>query len=194
MNQIANPFDQFKCWYDEAIKAEFYYPDAMSLTTISKFGYPENRIVLMKSFDENGFCFFTNYQGNKGKDLTETPRASCCFHWKSIAKQVRIVGDVEKMTSNESGRYFASRPKLSQIGAWASLQSEEIKGASDFQVRVAEYSIKYNFHDVPRPPHWGGFRIKPFKIEFWEEKPFRLHNRTEYSLTNNTWQIRSLYP
>lgn len=191
---VIDPYRIFSQWYAEAQKSELSYPDAASLATIGEDGFPDVRIVLMKEYDLDGFIFYTNYEGKKGRDLTSMPKAAMCFYWKSLNKQVRVIGCVEKITSGESDKYFASRPRLSQIGAWASHQSAVMKGQFELERCVAELTLKFNIKPIPRPEHWGGYRLIPTRIEFWEEGKYRLHRRREFLKTGTGWKMNYLFP
>lgn len=194
-NTEKNPFDLFTQWFGEAQTKEKTYPDAMALATVSDSGMPDVRIVLLKKFDSMGFVFFTNYQGKKATDLEFNPKASLCFYWKSLEKQIRISGQVEKVTEVESDDYFESRPHLSKVGAWASKQSEKMVGEHDLEKRLAEYTLKFHFGKVPRPPHWGGYRLTPTRFEFWEERPSRIHRRRQFLWTGDgKWICEKIYP
>ncbi|MEK6628323.1 MAG: pyridoxamine 5'-phosphate oxidase [Bdellovibrionota bacterium] len=189
-----DPLLVFTDWFAVANEKETIYPNAMTLATISKYGYPESRIVLLKTFNENGFVFFTNYDGQKAQELEEMPRASICFHWKTLEKQVRIMGNVEKVSHSESDAYFATRSRMSQIVAWASKQSQPMESEYELKLRVAKYALKFHLGTVPRPDNWGGYRLKPFKFEFWEERPSRLHRRVLYEFSNNSWNHKFIFP
>lgn len=194
MAVTENPFEIFKDWYSEAEKRENTYPDAMALATLGADGMPDVRIVLLKQFDERGFVFFTNYQGKKAHDLEVSPKATLCFYWKTLRRQIRISGTFAKTSAQESDDYFKTRPRLSQIGAWASKQSEAMKGEYELEKRVAEFTLKFNIGQVPRPPHWGGYRLTPSRFEFWEERPSRIHRRREFKWTENQWQMDWIFP
>lgn len=189
-----NPYLIFADWFTDANKFETIYPNAMSLSTVADDGMPDVRIVLLKAFDERGFVFFTNYEGKKGRDLRINPKATICFYWKSLGKQVRISGTVERVSELESDEYFATLPRMSQIGAWASIQSNPMKNSHELEVRVLEYALKFHIGKIPRPKHWGGFRLNPVRIEFWEEKPSRLHNRKQFLKTNDSWVSEHIFP
>lgn len=190
-----NPFLQFKLWFDQAIASELLEPNAMTLATTTPDGQPAARIVLLKDFDERGFVFFTNYNSQKGQELAENPQAALVFWWAELERQVRISGHVEKVSDNESDAYFQSRPWNSRLSAWASNQSEVIPNRDVLEKSLQELQIQYKDQDIPRPPHWGGLRVIPDEIEFWQGRPSRLHDRLRYSrITNNTWKIERLCP
>jgi pyridoxamine 5'-phosphate oxidase len=195
-NVDANPIRQFQAWYDEALASGVSEQDTISMTlaTATKDGNPDARIVLLKSFDDSGFVFYTNYQSRKGRELSESPRACLLFYWSSLWRQVRIEGTVEKVSDADSDAYFQSRPLGSKLGAWASNQSEVVAGREILEARFAE--LKKRFGDnVPRPPHWGGYRVKPNAIEFWQGQENRLHDRLRYSLqSDGAWVIERLGP
>jgi pyridoxamine 5'-phosphate oxidase len=190
----SNAIAQFSKWWDEAIKSDVDEVNAMALATASPDGKPSVRIVLLKGFDERGFTFFTNYESNKGITLANNPKASVVFFWKELQRQIRIDGITEKTSALESDTYFASRPEGSRIGAWASPQSKVITRSeieNKFSLSQKEFAEK----NIPRPPFWGGYRIKPQLIEFWQGRPNRLHDRIVYSLDkNNDWKIERLAP
>jgi pyridoxamine 5'-phosphate oxidase len=166
----------------------------MSLATVGPDGAPSVRIVLLKGVDERGFAFYTNLNSRKGRDLIATPRAALCFYWAAIDMQVRVEGTVEAVSDAEADAYFASRARESQIGAWASLQSEELPSMDELRKRVAEVEARYANKPVPRPPHWSGLRVKPSSIEFWRAGEFRLHERRRYERDGNRWTMRRLFP
>ena len=190
-----NPFELFDDWFKEAQLSELNDPDAMALASVDKSGLPSVRIVLLKQWSEHGFVFFTNYEGRKGQELISTKKAAACLHWKSLRRQVRIVGEVDKISASASDAYFATRPRGSQIGAWASNQSRPISTRSEISYKVAEYEKKFVDQIVPRPRHWGGFIIKPVEIEFWADGAFRLHDRFQLKKdANNKWNAIRLNP
>jgi pyridoxamine 5'-phosphate oxidase len=169
-------------------------PSAMALGTVGDDGNPSVRIVLLKAYDERGFVFYTNYEGRKGRDLLARSRAALCFYWATLDIQVRIEGSVAQVADDEADAYFASRHRMSQVGAWASRQSEPIESPGALEKRVSEYEKKFDGQKVPRPPHWSGFRVLPEKIEFWKGQPNRLHERHLYTRAANGWKIETLYP
>jgi pyridoxamine 5'-phosphate oxidase len=166
----------------------------MSLATVGMNGNPSLRIVLMKAVDEDGFVFYTNLEGRKGRELRTRPVAAICFHWAPLEVQVRAEGPVTQVSDEEADEYFATRPRTSQIGAWASIQSQPIERADDLANRVAEYESKFAGQTVPRPPFWSGFRLRPERIEFWKARPGRLHERHLYTLSGENWILETLYP
>jgi pyridoxamine 5'-phosphate oxidase len=192
---LADPFAQFGKWWKEALDAGVDEVNAMTLATASADGMPDARIVLLKGFDDKGFTFFTNYNSSKGQQLLENPRASLVFFWKELERQIRISGLVVPVSDQESDEYFNSRPEGSRIGAWASPQSEVIDDRAWLEQN--EQKIREGFLDgkISRPPHWGGYRIRPTRIEFWQGRPNRLHDRILYSLQRNgSWKIERLAP
>ncbi len=196
----GEPFRQFEAWYAEAAKSEPNDPNAMALATVGADGMPSVRMVLLKGHDEKGFVFYSNYECRKGRLILGAMKAAEVFHWKSLRRQVRDEGPVESVTDAEADEYFHSRPKASQIGAWASQQSRPLKGRFELEGRVAQFTAKYAIGQVPRPAYWSGFRIKPVLIEFWEDRPFRLHDRTVYHRnaagpgSAGGWTTEKLFP
>jgi pyridoxamine 5'-phosphate oxidase len=194
----ADPLAVFAAWLAEAEAAEINDPNAMALSTVGSDGMPSCRMVLLKGYDAQGFVFYTNYESRKGRQLLETPKAALLFHWKSLRRQVRIEGAVAPVGDAEADEYFASRPKQSQIGAWASQQSRPLEGRFELEKRVAKFAAKYAVGSVPRPPFWSGFRLTPRLIEFWQDGAFRLHDRLVYSRQPGTadqgWTTERLYP
>ena len=190
-----NPIKQFGNWFTAAIEAGIRDVNAMSLATASADGRPSVRIVLLKEFDHDGFVFFTNYQSEKGRQLEANPHAALAFYWIELDRQIRVSGTVEKTSHGESERYFHSRPPGSQLGAWASRQSEVLDARRVLDARMAEITERFADKPIPLPPHWGGFRLKPDTIEFWQGRPDRLHDRFRYTLqSNGTWLIDRLAP
>ena len=188
-----NPLSLFQLWFDQAVKAECPEPNSMALATADAAGNPSARIVLLKGADEAGFTFFTNYESQKGKDLAVRPQAALLFHWHELERQVRIQGLVERVSPTESDEYFHSRPAASRIGAWASPQSAEIPNREFLE--EAEKRFAADFGDKPpRPEHWGGYRLHPTEIEFWQGRPSRLHDRIQYQLDGAQWRIARLAP
>ena len=189
-----HPMTQFARWLDEAVSAQANEATAMNLATVSPQGFPEARMVLLKEADERGFVFFSNYLSAKGKALAHTPQAALTFFWAELERQVRVQGRVERLPAAESDAYFASRPHTSRIGAWASEQSSVIEGKSVLLARAAKFAAQYALN-VPRPPHWGGYRVIPDLVEFWQGRPSRLHDRIRYRLNDDgSWQKERLAP
>ncbi len=190
-----NPISQFKDWWEEAVHSKIDEVNAMTLATASQDGLPSARIVLMKGFSEEGFVFFTNYESYKGRHLAENPKACLVIFWKELERQVRITGLVVKISAKESDEYFNSRPEASRIGAWASPQSRVIENRHWIDEKFNELVNKMEGTDIKRPPHWGGYLVKPVEIEFWQGRPSRLHDRIQYSLDENgKWKIERLAP
>lgn len=191
----SNPFQQFDLWFDDAKKNISLYPEAMSLATLGKDGYPQTRYVLLRGYKPPVFQFFTNYNSDKGQQLIEHPKASLLFYWKELGRQIRISGTVKKSSDPDSDAYWATRPNESRIHAMASNQSHEVQNFQDFLNLVNELEKKHLGENIPRPKNWGGFDFTAQKFEFWQEGEFRLHHRFVYSKTNtNDWQIKQLYP
>jgi pyridoxamine 5'-phosphate oxidase len=193
-NVNSNPIGQFSEWMQEAIDGDLLDVNAMALATADKNGAPSARIVLLKSIDKKGLVFFTNYESNKGKDLVENPKASVVFFWKELERQVRVTGTVEKISKKESEEYFKSRPYESQISAWASNQSSEVKNRKALEEKFEEFKKKYPVKKVPLPDFWGGYRINPDRFEFWQGRPNRLHDRIVYIKERGKWKIVRLAP
>jgi pyridoxamine 5'-phosphate oxidase len=192
-----DPIERFRSVYARAEKIDrsiIPEPNAMTLGTIEKGGQPSVRVVLLKGFDERGFVFYTNYEGRKGRELLAHPKAALCFYWPPLGIQVRIEGAVTKVADEEADAYFATRQRASQIGAWASKQSWPIESPTALDDRVAEYEKKFAGREVPRPDFWSGFRVSAERIEFWKNKPNRLHERHLYTRDGDGWKIETLYP
>jgi pyridoxamine 5'-phosphate oxidase len=190
----SNPFKQFGIWLDQAIQANVAEPNAMTLATATRDGRPSARIVLLKGIDSRGFVFFTNYESRKGRELDVNPFAALTFLWTELARQIRIEGQVEFVTAAESDEYHRTRPRGSQLGAWCSSQSEVIGGREVLEARLRELEEKFRDRDVPRPPYWGGYRLTPVMIEFWQGRPNRLHDRIRYRWTAGKWIMERLAP
>lgn len=190
-----NPFNQFQTWFDQALSADLPEPNAMTLATATASGKPSARIVLLKGFDEEGFLFYTNYNSEKGQQLAANPWGALVFWWAELERQVRIEGRVEKVSTEESEAYFASRPFDSQLGAWASQQSEVISSRAVLEEKLAELEKKYEKQVVPKPPHWGGYCLSPTEFEFWQGRPSRLHDRLRYRQgSDGAWLRERLAP
>ena len=190
------PFDLFRQWFADATASEPNDPNAMALATVDPQGMPDVRMVLMKGYDEQGFVFYTNTGSAKGTQLLASRKAAIVFHWKSLHRQVRVRGPIEQVSDAEADAYFQSRPRDSRIGAWASQQSRPLESRFALEKAVAVNAAKYAVGNVPRPPHWTGFRIMPVAIEFWHDRPFRLHDRITFSRAepNGDWTRHRLYP
>ena len=194
--EADEPFRLFAAWFAEAKKSEPNNPDAMTLATVDADGLPNARMVLLKGFDECGFVFYTNLGSVKGRELAEAPRAALTLYWKTLQRQVRVRGEVEPVSAAEADAYFATRSRLSQIGAWASKQSSALESRLAFEKAVAVQTAKFGVGAVPRPPHWSGYRVVPGEIEFWQERPFRLHDRIRFQReqAGARWSKTRLYP
>lgn len=192
----ADPIVQWHAWYDQAASAGVAEPNAMTVSTISQDGAPDSRVVLARAVDARGFVFYTNFDSAKSTQLLLSPTASAVFAWLDLHRQVRVRGTVQRIADKESDEYFASRPRESQIGAWASPQSQVIADRSVIEIRIAEFRSKFDGQDVPRPPYWGGWCLSPHTIEYWQGRPSRLHDRLVYVLDKNSarWQMQRLAP
>ena len=190
----GEPFALFGEWFAEAVKSEPNDPTAMALATVDADGLPDVRMVLMKGFDADGFVFYSHVASPKGRELAANPKAGLLFHWKSLRRQVRIRGTVTPATEAEADAYFATRPKQAQIGAWASKQSQPLESRFAFEQQIAKYATRYAVGSVPRPPGWHGYRVTPIEIEFWHDRPFRLHDRIVFRREGETWEKTRLYP
>ena len=194
--EADEPLRLFSAWFEESKRLEPVDPNAMALATVDPDGLPNVRMVLLKDFDQRGFVFYTNLDSRKGRELQASPKAALVFHWKSLMRQVRLRGAVEPVSEAEADAYFATRPRLAQIGAWASRQSAPLESRLAFEKAVAVHTAKYLVGSVPRPPHWSGFRLVPAAIEFWHDRPFRLHDRIEFrrDRPGEAWSKARLYP
>ena len=193
-NVLQDPIRRFAEIYAQVQKVVVPEPSAMVLATVSAEGRPSARVVLLKGFDDRGFVFFTNLESRKGRELQANSFAALCFHWPPLEQQVRIEGRVASVTDAEADAYFASRPRGAQIGAWASRQSQALTTREELEARVRSFEAKFAGSEVPRPPFWSGFRVIPERMEFWQSRASRLHDRTVYTRQNNTWVIEKLYP
>jgi pyridoxamine 5'-phosphate oxidase len=192
--EADEPLRLFESWLEDATLSEPNDPTATALATVDEDGLPNVRMVLLKGFDEKGFVFYTNFESIKGRELLASMKAAMCFHWKSLRRQVRVRGAVEQVTDAEADSYFATRPRGSRIGAWASKQSRPLESRFALEKAVAEYTARYAVGTIPRPEHWSGFRIVPASIEFWHDRPFRLHDRVMFEREGDGWRKTRLYP
>lgn len=189
-----SPWPEFSAWYAEAARTEPDVPDAMQVASVGADGRPSLRTVLLKDHDENGIVFYTNTRSRKGRELFAYPAATALFHWKSLQRQAILEGDVTPTTAEEADAYFATRPRGSQLGAWASQQSEPMVGRSELEARLAEVTARFEGLPVPRPPHWSGFRLAPHRVELWQGRADRLHERREWTRDGAGWRFRLLQP
>jgi pyridoxamine 5'-phosphate oxidase len=190
-----NPIEQFRKWFDEALAANLHEPNAMILATATPGGSPSARVVLLKGYDEQGFAFYTNYEGRKGRELDENPHCSLVFYWGELERQVRIEGRASRLSEMDSDAYYASRPRGSQLGAWASEQSRPVEGRDVLEERLRKLEEEYEGRGIPRPPFWGGYRVEPEAIEFWQGRENRLHDRLLYlCLDSGGWEMERLQP
>lgn len=188
------PYELFAAWLKDAESGELNDPTALSLATVDPDGMPNVRMVLLKGFEDDGFTIYTNFESQKGRELLASKKAAMCFHWKSLRRQVRIRGHVSVVSDADADGYFASRPRGSRIGAWASKQSRPLESRFALEKAVAEYTAKYPVGDIPRPDHWSGFRLEPVSIEFWHDRKFRLHDRISFAREADGWIKTRLYP
>ena len=190
-----NPMQQFDKWWQQAIESNIDEVNAMTLATVNAEGQPSARVVLLKGYDERGFVYFTNYNSHKGKDIEDNPKVCLVFFWKELERQIRIEGLAQKVSSAESDAYFNSRPNESKLGAWASPQSEVVESRAVIENNFKKYLSEFKENPIVRPPHWGGYLVQPVKIEFWQGRPSRLHDRIEYHLLEgNEWSMKRLAP
>jgi pyridoxamine 5'-phosphate oxidase len=193
--EAAEPFRLFAAWLEDATKSEPNDPNGLALATVDETGMPDVRMVLLKGFDEAGFVFYTNFESAKGREILSSMKAAMCFHWKSLRRQVRVRGPVEVVSDAEADAYFKTRPRGSRIGAWASKQSRPLESRFALEKAVAEYTARHAIGEIPRPEYWSGFRLVPQQIEFWHDRPFRLHDRVVFSRTDGGgWEKTRLYP
>lgn len=189
-----DPFALFGAWFAEAEQSEPNDPNGMTLATATQAGRPSARMVLLKGWDREGFVFYTNLQSQKGCELAANDQVALLFHWKLLRRQVRIEGSATPVTDAEADAYFATRPRLARLGAWASDQSRPLDSRATLVARVAALEARYALGDIPRPPHWGGYRVRPVRFEFWRDMPFRLHDRTSFTRDGDGWGLEKLYP
>jgi pyridoxamine 5'-phosphate oxidase len=189
-----DPIVQFRRWFDEVLAADLHEPNAMTLATATPEGRPSARIVLLKGFDERGFVFYTNYEGRKGEELEANPRCALVFYWGELERQVRVEGSASRVPEGESDEYFGSRPRGSRLGAWASEQSRPVDGRDVLEERLRDLEAEYEGREVPRPPFWGGYRVEPYSIEFWQGRENRMHDRLVYRRSGGSWRRERLQP
>jgi pyridoxamine 5'-phosphate oxidase len=189
-----SPFTQFAVWFEQAVAAGICEPNAMTLATATADGMPSARIVLLKGFDERGFVFYTNYESAKGREMERNPQAALVFHWCELERQVRIAGTVERVSAEESDAYFHSRPPGSRLGAWASAQSQVVPSREFLEAEFQAFDQRFGQQAIPRPEHWGGYRVAPRSVEFWQGRPSRLHDRLRYRLEGDSWIVERLSP
>jgi pyridoxamine 5'-phosphate oxidase len=189
-----DPVTQFRSWFEDALAADLHEPNAMTLATVTPEGRPSARVVLLKGFDERGFVFYTNYEGRKAREMEANPYAALVFYWGELERQVRVEGRVARVAEEESDAYFASRPRGSRLGAWASEQSRPVEGREALESRLRELEAEYSGRDVPRPPFWGGYRVEPDAVEFWQGRENRLHDRFVYRRAGGGWEVGRLQP
>lgn len=194
LKKTADPYELFDRWFTRAKAKEKDVPDAAALATAGSDGMPSVRMVLIKAVDRDGFVFYTNLGSHKADEMADNAQAALCFHWKSLQRQVRVEGLVELVSDEQADAYFASRARTSQIGAWASKQSQTLEGRFELEAAVAKYTAKFNVSKIPRPSFWSGYRIRPTRLEFWDQGQFRLHDRLEYCATDDGWATRFLSP
>ena len=194
--EADEPLRLFTAWFSDATRSESADPNAMTLATVDADGLPNARMVLLKGFDERGFVFYTNLDSQKGRELDAAPKGALVFHWKSLSRQVRLRGPLTRVEDAEADAYYATRPRLAQIGAWASKQSAPLESRMAFEKAIAFYMAKFAVGTIPRPPHWSGFRLLPLTIEFWQDRPYRLHDRIEFRRggPDEPWSKMRLYP
>ncbi len=190
----ANPVEQFRRWFDEALTANLHEPNAMTLATSTPDGQPSARIVLLKGYDERGFVFYTNREGRKARELTQNSRCALLFYWGEMGRQVRIEGAAARVPEEEADAYFATRPRGSRLGAWASAQSREVGDRRALEDRLRELELEYEGREIPRPPFWGGYRVEPTLFEFWQGRENRLHDRLVYRRAGDGWEVSRLQP